>query len=55
MIFFNVYQFAWNTIRDPTDLIQARAEVWTRLDESVCHTPRRHMLLVAGDVKNIFP
>ena len=46
---FNVYQFAWNTTRDPTDLTQARAELWTRLDESVRHTPRRHMLLVAGD------
>ena len=46
---FSVYQFAWNTTRDPTDLTQARAELWTRLDESVRHTPRRPMLLVAGD------
>ena len=45
----SVYQFAWNTTRDPTDLTQARAELWTRLDESVRHTPRRPMLLVAGD------
>ena len=43
------------TPHDLTDLTQARAELWIRLDESVCHTPRRHMLLVAGDVKNMFP
>ena len=46
---FNVYQFVWNPRRNQTDLIHARAELWTRLDESVRHTPRRHMLLVAGD------
>ena len=46
---FSVYQFAWNTTRDQTDLTRARAELWTRLGESVRHIPRRHMLLVAGD------